>query len=55
MMRKIAYHTHNVGCLWNRLVKPVNFKNNFAFSTSPGPQGPLHRVPRDLQKLTFLK
>ena len=31
------------------------FKNNFAFSTSPGPQGPLWRVPQDLKKPTFSK
>ena len=40
MMRKIAYHTHNVGCLWNRLVKPVNFKK-IILHFRP------HQVPRD--------
>ena len=44
-----------MGHRWKRLLKPVkNFEKNLIL-TSPGPQGPRRRVPRDLRKPTFLK
>ena len=45
-----------MGHRWKRLLKPIkNFEKKNSILTSPGPQGPRRRVPRDLRKPTFLK